>query len=206
MQTISLVYISKKLSGVRSEEQCSQIPICALVARLIKSSNMISKLTFFSFHSCAFISRAMLHQSCLHFMCSHSMETQGSSDRLLVLPGPEFFRSFQFFSREITCISWNPFCGVLFNIIHPFMPGSSKCFLSSLYRIPVCCFPFPHVRNIPCPCHSLLFYYPSNIWCRVQIMKFLLMSLLTFSSSSLGPNIFFSILFLKTLSQCLPVM
>jgi len=44
----------------------------------------------------------------------------------------------------------------------------------SLYQIPVCCFPFPHMRHIPCLCHSLLFDYPNNIWCRVQIMKFLL--------------------------------
>ena len=63
---------------------CSQIPICALVARIRNSSNMISKLAVFSFHFCAFTSRALLHRSCLHFMFSHSVEMWGSSDPLCV--------------------------------------------------------------------------------------------------------------------------
>jgi len=112
-------------------------------------------------------------------------------------------------SQEITCILWNPFCGILFNTIHPFMPRSYRCFpsclsIESLYAA------FLSAICVTYLAYVILCYFITQVVFGVEYKSWsssscnFLMSLLTFSS--LGPNIFFSVLFLKIRSHCLPVM
>jgi hypothetical protein len=71
------------------------------------------------------------------------------------------------------------------------MPGSSKCFLSclfieSLYAAFLSSY-VPHIL----PVSLSVFYYPSIIWCRVQIMKFLRMQFSHVSCYLLRPKYIF---------------
>jgi hypothetical protein len=57
------------------------------------------------------------------------------------------------------------------------MPGSSKLSRSLRfpYQNPVYTSPLPHMRYVPHPSHSSLFYHPKNFGWRIQIIKLLIM-------------------------------
>jgi hypothetical protein len=88
--------------------------------------------------------------------------------------------------------STSRFLKIHLNIIFPSMSWSPKWSLSLRFpcQNPVYASPLPHSHYIPCPPHSSQFYHPNNIGWVVQIIKFLLCSLLhsPVTLSLLGPN------------------